>query len=231
MCSWRRVRPPWCRPAAAGPDDDEAFGGQGHLGDQVAGDEDGPALGGQRLHQVPDPADSLRVQAVDRLVEDEDRRVAEQRGRDAEPLGHAQGELACLAVGRPVLASTVEAHGVERFVDPAGRDGVAGGQRLQVRPGAAARVKGFGFEQRADLAERERQVVVGAAGDLDRAVVGRVQAQDQAHGGGFAGPVRPEEAGDDAGADVEAQLIDRRYRAVALGQGVSLDHGSPPLLG
>jgi hypothetical protein len=70
-----------------------------------------------------------------------------------------------------------------------------------------------------------------AAGDLDRAVVGGVQAQDQAHGGGLAGPVRPEEAGDDAGADVEAQLIDRRYRAVALGQGVGLDHGSPPLPG
>jgi len=66
----------------------------------VAGDEHGPALGGQRLHQVPDPADPLRVQAVDRLVEDEDGRVAEQRGGDAQPLGHAQGELACFAVCR-----------------------------------------------------------------------------------------------------------------------------------
>src|SRR5436305_2878008 len=95
---------------------------------------------------------------------------------------------------------------------------------------AAARVERRGLQQRADLAEREPQVTVDAAGDLDRAVVGRVQAQDQSHGGGLAGPVRPEEAGDDAGADVEAQLIDRRYRTVALGQGVSLDHGSPPAL-
>src|ERR1700758_2242698 len=92
-------------------------------------------------------------------------------------------------------------------------------------------MEGLGFGKRADLAERKPQVVVCAAGDLDRAVVGRVQAQDEAHGGGLAGPVRPEEAGDDAGADVEAQLIDRCYRAVALSQGVSLDHGSPPLLG
>ena len=121
-----------------------------------------------------------------------------------------------------------QADGVEGFVDPAERDGVAGGQRLQVRLRAAARVEGLSFEQRADLAERERQVTVGAAGDLDRAVVGRVQAQDQAHGGGLAGPVRPEEAGDDARADVEAQLVDRRYLAVALGQAVGLDHGSPP---
>jgi hypothetical protein len=92
-------------------------------------------------------------------------------------------------------------------------------------------VEGSGFGQRTDLAERERQVVITAAFDRDRAVVRRVQAQDQAHGGGLAGPVRPEEAGDDAGTDLEAQLIDRRYLAVALGQAVGLDHGSPPSRG
>src|SRR5256886_17197929 len=58
----------------------------------------------------------------------------------------------------------------------------------------------------------------------------RARARDRAHGGGLAGPVRPEEAGDDTGADVEAQLIDRRYLAVALGQAVGLDHGSSPPL-
>jgi len=110
------------------------------------------------------------------------------------------------------------------LVDPAGRDGVAGGQRLQVRPGAAAGVEGFCLEQRADLAERERQVVVAAAFDRDGAVVGCVQAQDQAHGGGLAGPVRPEEAGHEAGTDVEGEMIDRCYLAVALGQAVGLDH-------
>jgi hypothetical protein len=101
---------------------DEAFGGQRHLGDQVAGDEHGPPLGGQRPHQVPDPADPLRVQAVDRLVEDKDGRVAEQGGGEAQPLGHAQGELARLAVGRGSQADELQG-----LVDPAGRDGVAGG--------------------------------------------------------------------------------------------------------
>jgi hypothetical protein len=37
------------------------LGGQRNLGDQVAGDEHRPALGGQRLYQVPDPADPFRV--------------------------------------------------------------------------------------------------------------------------------------------------------------------------
>jgi hypothetical protein len=39
------------------------------------------------------------------------------------------------------LASTVEADGVEGFVDPAGRDGVAGGQRLPVTtPGRTSKL-------------------------------------------------------------------------------------------
>ena len=43
--------------------------------------------------------DALRVQAVDRLVEHQHRRVAEQRGGDAEPLLHAERETADPAPG------------------------------------------------------------------------------------------------------------------------------------
>ena len=65
------------------------------------------------------------------------------------------------ASARPLSSGRgLEADYVEGFVDPAGRDGVAGGQRLQVRLRAAAWVEGLGLEQRADLAEREPQVVV-----------------------------------------------------------------------
>ena len=87
------------QPAAA--DDDEVVGGDRHLVHQVAGDEDRAALGGQPLHQVPDPDDALGVEPVDRLVEDEDRRVAEQRGGDAEPLAHAEREAARALAGDP----------------------------------------------------------------------------------------------------------------------------------
>jgi len=47
-------------------------------------------VGGQRLEELPDPADALGVQAVDRFVEHQDGRVAEQRGGQAEPLLHAE---------------------------------------------------------------------------------------------------------------------------------------------
>src|ERR1700728_3424684 len=70
---------------AAPPDDDEVIGGLRHLAHQMAGDQDGAAVGGHRPEQLADPADALRVKAVDRLVEQEHRRVGQQRRRDAQP--------------------------------------------------------------------------------------------------------------------------------------------------
>jgi hypothetical protein len=44
------------QPALA--DHQQVVGGQGHLAHQVAGDQHGAALGGQRPHQGPDPVDA-----------------------------------------------------------------------------------------------------------------------------------------------------------------------------
>jgi hypothetical protein len=65
------------------------LGGHRHLVHQVAGNEHGPALGRQLLHEGADPDDALRVEPVDRLVQDEHGRVAEQRGGESETLPHA----------------------------------------------------------------------------------------------------------------------------------------------
>jgi hypothetical protein len=64
----------------------------------VRGDEDRLALRGQLGQHPAHPPDALDVEAVDRLVQDHGGRVAEQRGGDAEPLRHAEGEL---PAGRP----------------------------------------------------------------------------------------------------------------------------------
>ena len=56
--------------------------------------------GGQRPQEAAHPHDALRVQAVERLVQHQHRRVAEQRRRDAEPLPHAERVAAGLAAGR-----------------------------------------------------------------------------------------------------------------------------------
>ena len=51
--------------------------------------EHGPALVGEGAQQGADPKDAVGIEAVDRLVEDQDARVSEQRRRDPEALAHA----------------------------------------------------------------------------------------------------------------------------------------------
>ena len=80
---------------------------------RVAGDQHRPALGGELLQQVADPADTFGVEAVDRLVKQQDPRVAEQGGGDAQPLGHAERELPGAAV-----RGLLDAGNGEHLLDP-----------------------------------------------------------------------------------------------------------------
>ena len=88
------------RDRAAAVDDHDVVGGLRDLGQHVAGDEDRAAFGGERAQEVAQPADALRVEAVRRLVEHEHARVAEQRGREPEPLAHAERVAAGAPLGR-----------------------------------------------------------------------------------------------------------------------------------
>ncbi len=74
----------------AGGDDDQVVGKLLHLGKEMAGDQHGAAVGGEGFEQVAHPADTVGVQAVGRLVEDQDPRVADQCRGDPQPLPHAQ---------------------------------------------------------------------------------------------------------------------------------------------
>ena len=204
-------------PTAA--DHDEMVGGQGHLAHQVAGDEHGPALGGQRLEQAADPVDALRVQAIDRFVEHQHRRVAEQGRGDAQPLLHAQRETA-----DPPSGGAVQPHQAEYLGDAASADPVAGRDGEQVVTGGAAAIHGAGVKQRPGLAQRAGQPLVRLPVDGGPPGGGRVQAEDGPHGGGLAGAVGPQEAGDPAGMNGEAEPVHGHRAAVALGQFANLDH-------
>ena len=74
-------------------DDHQVGGGQRHLAHQMAGHKDGPTLGGQRLQEIAHPEDALGVEPVDRLVEQEDSRVAEESRSDAQALAHPEREF------------------------------------------------------------------------------------------------------------------------------------------
>ena len=197
---------------AAPAHDDEPVGGQCHLAHQVAGDQHRAALVGERAQQLADPPDALGVEAVDRLVEEEGAGVAEQRGGDAEALAHAEREPA-----RATAGDVGEADHLEHLVDAAAVDAVGIGHPAQVIPGAAARVDRLGLEEGADVAEREAEVAVGVAVNGDLAGGGGVEADHHPHGGRLAGTVGAEEAGDLAGAHLEAEVVDGDGGPVALG--------------
>ena len=94
------------QPAAV--ENQDLVDGLGNLGQHVAGEQDGAPLAGEPAQQVAQPADAGRVQAVGRLVEDEDGRVAEQRTGERQALTHAERERARPAVGRLAQADDVE---------------------------------------------------------------------------------------------------------------------------
>jgi hypothetical protein len=204
---------------ASASDDDDVAGGQRHLAHQVAGDEDGAAAGSVRGEQVADPPHAVGVQPVDRLVQDEDLGVGQQGGGDAEALAHAEREAAGALAGH-----VLQPDHVDDLVDAAAGNAVGRGQRPQVLVGRSGRVHRTGLEQCADDLQRARVLGVGAAVDGDAAGGRRVQAEDEPHGRALAGAVRPQEAGDDAGLDGEAEVVDGGLGAVGLGQVPCLDH-------
>jgi len=177
------------------------------------------ALAGLLAQQVPHPPDAVRVQAVERLVHDQHAGVAEQRGGQGQPLPHAQGEAPDPAV--PGLGQP--GHGQD-LRDPGPGDPGGGGHHPQVPDGAAAGVEVVVVQRRPDGPRRVGQVAVADPVDGRRAAVRGGQAEQHPQRGGLAGAVGPQEAGDPAGPDLEAQAVDGGDGAVPLSQVEDLYH-------
>ena len=94
-------------------DDRDLVAGLLDLGELVARHEDGATAAGEGQEQVPDLDDAGRIEAVGRLVQDQRRRVGEEREGDAQALAHP-GRV---ALRRPAPGGA-EVHEVERLRDP-----------------------------------------------------------------------------------------------------------------
>ena len=151
------------RPAAAHlavGDDHDVVDRLGDLGEQVARDEHGAAVGGLLAQQPAHPADAGRVEAVGGLVEDQHLGVAEQRGGDREPLAHAHRVALDAAVG-----GLGQPDGVEHLLDALDRVLAGHGQDAQVVARGAAGVEGGVLEHRADVGARAVEVLVAPAAE------------------------------------------------------------------
>ena len=164
--------------------DDEVVGGVLQLAHQVAGDQDGAAFGGQAAQERPHPGDALGVHAVERLVHHQ-HRAGRRAGRRRCP-----GAGACRASSRRPCAcrTAAEAGQREHLIDPPRGEALGVGEPQQVVAGAAARLQRGRVEQRAEVAERVPQLLVGLAADQRGALVGGVEAEDDAHRGRLARP-------------------------------------------
>ena len=141
-------------------------------------------------------------------------RAAARPSRWRMPMLYSPARLRA-AAGMPVSSSSSSTRlsGIEPGV----------GEHPQVVAAAAAGVEVGGLEGRADGRLRGREVDVALAVD-GRGAAGRVDETEQhPQRGGLAGAVGAEEAGDPAGLDVEAQVVDRDEGAEALGQPPDLD--------
>ena len=119
------------------------------LVEQVAGEQHRAAALGVPLEQAAHPADAGRVEAVGRLVEDQHRRVAEQRVGDAEPLPHAERVVADPALG---LGRRRARPGLEHLVDARVGQAHRRAPSVEHLAAGAAGVLGRGVEQDADVA-------------------------------------------------------------------------------
>ena len=199
-------------------------GGQGHLGHQVAGDQDGPAFGGQGLQELADPENPLGVEPVDRLVEDQTAGSARSAAampsrwpmpRDSSPARRWAASL------RPTMPRTSSTR-------PRG-DLVGGSEPGQVVAGGPAWMHGVASRSAPTSRSGNRSCTVAPAGDGDLPGCRGVEPDDHPHGGGFPAPVRAQETGDLAGRDREAEVVYREDRPVALGEMTYLDDRAGPL--
>src|SRR5262245_44508056 len=191
-----------------------------HLGEQVGGDEDRHAVGGDLPDQATHLAGALRVQAVGGLIQDDQLPGPEQAGRDRQALLHAQRVRTVALLGR-----AEQPHPVQRRVDPCRRGARVGGpvggvHPGQVGPAGQVRVEGRALDQRA----HPRQDPGGRPGDrlaeqADAAASRVDQAEQHPDGGGLPGSVRPEEAIDRAARYGQAEVVHRELTAAEpLGQ-------------
>jgi hypothetical protein len=141
--------------APALADHQQVVGGQGHLAHQVAGDQHGAALGGQRPHEGPDPVDAKVVEgpaaAGQRLGVEEGAHLAD---------GRRQVAVAAAVDGDRAPRRRVEAqdhpHGgglpgavrAEEAGDQAGPDGER--QVVDGGGGAVALDQAVGFDHRSN---------------------------------------------------------------------------------
>ena len=184
----------------------------------MAGQHDGAAVGAELADELADLDHTGRIQAVGRLVEKDELRIAEESEGDTEALLHAERVRRELAVG--ALAEIDE---LQQPIDVGRRAALADGLEVaEVRAPGEVRIERRCLDHRANTAQR-RRVERGVAEDVRLAGCGVHQPEQHAHRGRLPRAVGAEEAEDAAARHFQRELVDGHDIAVALRQRGRLD--------
>ena len=183
----------------AAVDDRDPLGEHVRLVEVLGGEQQGGAVGDQLADDVPHQRAGARVEAGRRLVQEQHRRTADQRGRQVEPPPHA----ARVGLDRPAgRGGQVEL--LEQLVRPL--PGGPRGQPAELADHDQVGAPGEVLVQGRVLAgEADRPAHGGGVGDHIAAEDARLpavraqQRRQDADGGGLARPVGAEQAVDGAG--------------------------------
>ena len=145
--------------------------------------------------------DAGGIEAVGRLVEDQQLGRAEQRAREPEPLAHAER----VAADPPVPGELDER---QRLVDARVRQPGGRGEHPQVVAAGPGGMEVAGLEHRADAQRGPVEGRVRAAEDERLAGRRRGQPEQDAQRGALARPVGPEEPGHGPGQERERDVVD-----------------------
>ena len=193
-------------------DDRDAVADLLDLAEQVGVEEHGDAAAAQLDEQPADGPAPGRVEGARGLVEQQQRRLPDERLRDPEPLLHALRHRLDAAVARLGQADELEQLGaLGRAALGAGEPLVQREQLVGARPAGEA-------EQLREVAERAagRGRPGGRAADLGGAAGRPDEAARDLHERALAGAVRAEQPDELALADGEVDAAQRVGRAVAL---------------
>ena len=194
----------------AGHDDEDPVGEPLDLFEDVAREQDRPSIGGHRPQEIHHRQALARVHAVERLVQDQGRRIMHERGGHLDPLPHPLR----VAADRP-FGGVAQLDHVDRAIG--GRLGI--GHPRQARRGDHELAAGEEAVHRLALGdEADAPVHLGVAPGRRPVQLHLAGGRSQEPGhhveqGRLSGAVRTEQAGD-AGRDLEGHVVDRHHVAV-----------------
>ena len=209
-------------------DDGHRVAGALDLVEEMRRQHHGATLGHERHDHVAHVEHAPGVEAVHRLVEDQQLGIPEEAGGHAQPLAHAHGVLRHLVVG-PMQ----DADALERRLDAAlGRRLTRRGEDLQVLAAGQVAVEAGFVDDRPDPGQGHVTVPRdGVAEKGHRAGIGVGQAEQHPDQRGLAGAIGSEVAEGAAAGNEELDVVHGDVLAESLRQPVGLDGPLAPAAG